>query len=192
MLKTLILLVLAALSLSTKTLQADSTAANVEHALPDSTQITKATKSPRMTIKGTIGKATITIDYGSPRVRGRVIWGGLIAYGTVWATGAHHATSIAFSRAAVIGGKIVKAGKYALFTIPDKNEWTVIINKNYDQHLADDYDEKLDIIRLKVMPKSVETIQEELTFGIVASDASEGHISFAWDKLIWTLPLKSL
>ncbi|MCU0426697.1 MAG: DUF2911 domain-containing protein [Candidatus Kapabacteria bacterium] len=192
MLKTLIFLVLAALPLTAQTQQTGSTAANVACPLPDSAQFTKAAKSPRMTAQTTIGKTAITIDYGSPRVRGRMIWGGLIAFGTVWATGAHHATSITLSRDAVIGGKIVKAGKYGLFTIPNNNEWTVIINKNHDQHLADDYDEKLDVVRIKVTPTPLEKVQEELKFSVAASGINAGNISFAWDKLTWSFPLKTL
>ena len=152
----------------------------------------KAPKSPRMTANGTIGKTVVTIDYGSPRVRGRVIWGGLVAYGAVWATGAHHATSVTFSRDVVINGKTVKAGEYALFTIPDKNEWTIILNKNFDQHLADDYDEKQDVARVKATPKPLEKVQEEMMFSISEKNANEGIISFAWEKITWSLVFKTL
>lgn len=160
--------------------------------IADSTPPAKSPKSPRMTANGTIGKTVVTIDYGSPRVRGRVIWGGLVAYGAVWATGAHHATSVIFSRDVAINGKTLQAGTYALFTIPDKNEWTIILNKNYDQHLADEYDEKQDVVRVKTTAKPLEKIQEEMMFSITEKNANEGIISFAWEKITWSLVFKTL
>src|SRR5688572_28237993 len=94
-----------------------------------------------------VGKNRFRINYYSPAVRGRIIWGGLVPMGQVWVTGAHSATTIEFSVPVEINGKEVKAGKYALFTIPQNGAWTVIINKNWQQHLADEYTEKEDIAR---------------------------------------------
>lgn len=154
--------------------------------------VPKVMKSPRLKAEGSIGTAKISIDYGSPSVRGRVIWGGLVAYGAVWATGAHHATSVTFSRDVAINGKTLQAGTYALFTIPDKNEWTIILNKNYDQHLADEYDEKQDVVRVKTTAKPLEKVQEEMMFSITEKNANEGIISFAWEKITWSLVFKTL
>src|SRR5882672_1702820 len=97
-----------------------------------------------------MGKASIRINYYSPAVRGRIIWGGLVPLDQVWVAGAHSATSIEFAVPIEINGKQVKGGKYALFAIPSKNEWTIIINRNWEQHLSDEYSEKEDIARLKV------------------------------------------
>jgi len=154
--------------------------------------VPKVVKSPRLKASGSIGTAAISIDYSSPSVRGRTIWGGLVSYGTVWVTGGHNATTVQFSKDVNIGGKTVKAGKYALFTIPDKNEWTVIVNKNFDQHLADDYDEKLDVMRVKVIPKPLDTLQESLQYDIKATSNNEGTISVRWEKLALSLPVKVL
>lgn len=109
---------------------------------------------------GTIGSAGITINYYSPAVRGRVIWGGLVPFNNVWVTGAHRATNIEFNQDVEIGGVNVVSGKYVLFTIPGKEEWTVIINRNWDQHLADNYDQKDDVVRVKVKPKVEEKIRK--------------------------------
>jgi hypothetical protein len=94
-----------------------------------------------------IGSVHVHIDYSSPSVRGREIFGGLVAFDEVWVTGAHSATNISFDKDLMIEGKEVKSGKYALFTIPGKESWTVILNSNYDQHLADDYTEEEDVAR---------------------------------------------
>jgi hypothetical protein len=138
---------------------------------------------------GSIGHVGITINYYSPAVRGRIIWGGLVPFENVWVTGAHRATSIEFNQEVVIGGKTIAAGKYALFTIPGKDEWTIIINKNWDQHLADDYNQKDDIVRVKVKPETEEANQERLRYAIEAEGDNEGEIVIYWEKLEISLPV---
>src|SRR5690349_23229846 len=76
------------------------------------------------------GKIGVRIQYYAPAVRGRIIWGGLISYDQVWVTGAHRATSLEINSSFEIEGKVLDPGKYALFTIPGKDRWTIIINKN--------------------------------------------------------------
>lgn len=152
----------------------------------------KAVKSPRLKADGAIGSVRISIDYSSPSVRGRTIWGGLVGYGTVWVTGGHSATAVQFSNDVKIGDNIVKAGIYALFTIPTKDKWTVILNTNHDQHLADDYDEKLDVVRVKVTPAPLDTPQEALIYEIKETSKNEGVISVRWEKISISLPVKTL
>ncbi len=72
---------------------------------------------------------TITTDYSSPRMKGRQIYGGLVPYGKVWRTGANDATTFVTTTGVEVGGKSVPAGSYTLFTVPDANKWTLIINK---------------------------------------------------------------
>jgi len=87
---------------------------------------------------GKLGDVEIKISYYSPAVRGRIIWGGLVPFNKVWVTGAHSSTSIEVNRDLVIGDKTVPAGKYAFFTIPGKEDRTIIMNKNWRQHLTKD------------------------------------------------------
>jgi len=75
------------------------------------------------------GGTTITTDYSSPRMKGRKIFGGLVPYGEVWRTGANEATTFVTTSEVEIGGKTVPAGSYTLFTVPEPNKWTLIINK---------------------------------------------------------------
>ncbi len=140
---------------------------------------------------GTIGNAGVTINYYSPAVRGRVVWGGLVPFDKVWVTGAHRATSIDFNQEVIVGGVTIAPGKYALFTIPGKDEWTIIVNKNWEQHLADDYDPKDDIVRVKVKPETEDTHQERLRFTIEASSDTKGEIVIYWEKLEVSLPISS-
>jgi hypothetical protein len=72
---------------------------------------------------------TITIDYSSPRMRGRKIFGGLVPYGKVWRTGANEATTLVTDTDLIVGGTTVPAGSYTIFSIPDQGKWTLIISK---------------------------------------------------------------
>lgn len=139
--------------------------------------------SPARQVADKIGANAINIQYHSPGVKGRIIWGGLVAYNKVWATGAHNATNMTFSQDVVINGTRIKAGKYAFFTIPDKKSWTLIINKNWEQHLADEYDQKEDIIRFTVKPQKLKSEVSRLAYYIKPTSDKEGTISMAWEKL---------
>lgn len=137
---------------------------------------------------GKIGEANVTINYYSPATRGRMIWGGLVAYDNVWVTGAHKATNIEFDKDINIGGTIVSAGKYAFFTIPGSEQWTIIINKNWNQHLADDYNQAEDVVRLTVAPQTEQIHQERLRYEIESKSDTSGNISVQWDKLKVLIP----
>ena len=84
--------------------------------------------SPPETASGTVAGATITINYSSPSVKGRKIWGGLVPYDKVWRAGANEATTFETNKSIKIEGKELPAGKYSLFATPGENEWTVILN----------------------------------------------------------------
>jgi hypothetical protein len=139
---------------------------------------------------GTVGATTVTINYYSPAVRGRVIWGGLVPFDNVWTTGAHKATNIEFDSTVKIGDTEVAPGKYGLFTIPGKDEWTIIINKNWDQHLTDEYNQKDDLVRVKVKPKTEGISQERLRYVIEAEKGNFGEIVIYWEKLEISLPIE--
>ncbi len=146
--------------------------------------------SPQSFAQSKIGNASLVINYYSPATRGRVIWGGLVPYDNVWVTGAHKATSIEFDKSIQIGETVVPAGKYALFTIPGKAQWTVILNKNWNQHLADDYSQAEDVVRLAVVPEVEEVPQERLRYVIEADGDKAGEIVLYWEKLEVSLPFE--
>ncbi len=139
---------------------------------------------------GKIGEANLKITYHAPGVKGRIIWGGLVPYGKVWVTGAHMATSLETDKDLLVGDKELKAGKYALFTIPGEDEWTVIINKDWKQHLADNYTEAEDVLRIQVKSEQLKKHQERLNYKIVTTADTEGALQISWDKLGVTVPVK--
>lgn len=143
----------------------------------------KKVLSPHTSAMAMVGDAHIHVDYSSPGVRGRIIFGGLLAYDQVWQSGAHMATWIETNKNLQIKGKTLPAGKYGFFTIPSKDEWTVIFNSNWEQHGKDEYDEKDDVIRFKVKPNFSEEIKEHLEYKVSKVDDAEGKISLSWEKV---------
>ncbi|MBS1487650.1 MAG: DUF2911 domain-containing protein [Bacteroidetes bacterium] len=125
--------------------------------------------SPAAKAAGTIDGAKIDIEYSSPSVKGRKIFGGLEPYGKVWRTGANEATTFTVDKDIKIEGKTLAKGTYALFTIPNENEWTVIFNKNAKQWGAFDYKESEDALRVMVKPGKTAALVEKLSIAIEGS-----------------------
>lgn len=146
-------------------------------------------KSVPREVHAQIDETHMMIHYYSPAVRGRIVWGGLIPYDEVWVTGAHSATNWEFNNDILMDGKTIPAGKYAVFTIPGKESWIVILNKNWNQHLADDYDAKEDILRITVKPET-QLHQERLSYAIATTDTINGQLTIAWEKLCIKVPFQ--
>ncbi len=158
----------------------DSTSTAMDHSAHEPKP--EASKSPRTEAMAMTGGNHIHIDYSSPSVRGRQVFGGLVAMNEVWVTGAHQATSIQIDKPVTINGKRIEVGKYGLFTIPVQNHWTVILNQVWDMHLADDYDQSKDVMRFTVKPEKLSETVEALTFEVKEKDPKTTRISMAWDK----------
>ncbi len=120
--------------------------------------------SPPATLKTMAGGATVVIDYSQPAVNGRTIGNDIAPYGKVWRTGANEATTFTVDKDVKIEGKELKAGKYALFTIPGQDEWTIIFNKQPNQWGAFNYDESQDALRVTVKPTKAPSFTERMTF----------------------------
>lgn len=140
-------------------------------------------KSPSASISYTIGLTAITVEYASPSVKDRAIYGALVPYGEVWRAGANQATTVEFSTDVAIEGKALTKGKYALFLIPKEGDkWTAIFNKVHDQWGAYNYDENEDALRVEVSAKTVGKSEEHLAYSIVQQKFNKGYIRFAWEK----------
>lgn len=119
--------------------------------------------SPKAEVSGKVGGAQVDIVYCRPSADKRKIMGSLVPYGEVWRTGANAATTIEFDKPVKIEGKSLPAGKYALFTIPNENEWTIVINEDFNQQGAYNYDQKKDVLRVTVKPKKTDQYVETFT-----------------------------
>ncbi len=153
-------------------------------------QVSLPMPSPKSTIKQVVGISEITIEYSRPAVKGRQVWGTLVPYGQVWRTGANSATWISISHDAMIGGKEVKAGKYAIFTIPGENEWTIVINTNEGQWGSTNHKPELDVVQFVAKPSKTKDIQERLAFMIEPISDDEAQILLRWEYLQVAFPIK--
>lgn len=142
-------------------------------------QDAKPKASPAETAIGKIGGANITINYGSPSVKGRQIWGGLEKYDKVWRAGANEATTFETDKDIKVEGKNLPAGKYSFFLIPrESGTWTAIFNKEPKQWGAYKYEEAKDALRVDVKVKPLSTTQEKLVYNI-----TNKGFSLNWDKV---------
>jgi len=143
--------------------------------------------SPPATVTGKIKGATITIDYSSPAVKGRKIWGGLEPYDKVWRAGANEATIFSTDKDIEVEGKKLPAGKYSLFMTPGEKEWTVFFNSQTGQwgEAKDgtaNMDPKKTVLQVNVKPKEIKDVQERLIYTIVDKEFDRGF-ALTWDKL---------
>jgi hypothetical protein len=138
--------------------------------------------SPTSTLKQKVGFTDIEIVYARPSVRERKTFGGLLPYGEVWRTGANSATKVTFSTAVKIGGKDLPAGSYALFSIPDAKEWTVIFNKVTGEWGAYSYKEANDALRVKVKPVALTQGVETFTIDINDIRTESATLNLVWEK----------
>ncbi len=144
--------------------------------------------SPHTSTMAIIDGAHIHIDYSSPSVRDRIIFGGLVGYNDVWQAGAHKATWIETDKDLAIDGKILKAGKYGFFVIPGKEQWEVMFNSRWDQHGKDKYDEAENVLTTQVTPEELDETQESLIYEVEKLNSEGGKIELAWEKVRIEIP----
>ena len=132
-------------------------------------------KSPAQTVEAAVGDTKITINYGAPSVRERVIFGDLVQYGKIWRAGANEATTIEFSKDVKINGKKLPAGKYAFFTTPmEKGDWPIIFNSEPNQWGAYKLDASKNVLESKAKSTEIKPV-EMLTYSV-----SDGMIHLEW------------
>lgn len=150
----------------------------------------KKVKSPREVASAAINDVKVTIDYGSPSVKGRVIWGDLVPFDKLWRAGANETTKLTLDAPLNINGQEVPAGSYGLLVIPKENsDWTVIINEawDYDMHGvwgSNGYDENRDVLKIEVTPEFTENMNESLKYSV-----KENGILFEWEKASFLIPM---
>ena len=152
----------------------------------------KPAASPAAKVTAQVGTTEVTVEYSSPGVKKRKIWGELVPYGKPWRTGANSSTKVTFSQDVEIGGKSVPAGTYSLLTIPTAKTWTIILNKNtgIGGNIDEKYKQEEDVARVTVTPTRIPA-RERLTF--IISDAADDSatIDLEWEKLRVSIPIKT-
>ena len=156
--------------------------------IPSAQAQDKKMKSPAQEASLSFSNGTeITINYHSPAVRKRAVWGELVPYDKVWRTGANNATTIKVSKDITVQGKKLAAGTYSLFTIPSEGMWTIIFNSEAEQWGAYKYDESKDVLRVKVDALENKDMVENMTFKMKLKD-NDGVITLMWEHLM--VPIK--
>jgi hypothetical protein len=146
-----------------------------------SQQIQMPQASPSAKIIQKVGLTDVTVDYSRPSTKGRKIFGELVPYGEVWRTGANAATVFSFSTDVIIGGETVPGGSYALYAIPGKNEWVLILSKNTKLWGAIGYNPTEDQLRFNVKPSK--TSKKYETFEIAFNNFTDNSavVSMKWE-----------
>lgn len=138
--------------------------------------------SQHAVVKQRVGLTDVEIDYSRPNKNNREIFGGLVPYGKMWRTGANEATRIKFSDAVKLGDQAVPAGEYAVYTIPNANEWTVILSKDTELRSASEYKKDKEAARFTVQPAALAAPAETFTIGFDDLRAGSAMIYLDWDK----------
>jgi hypothetical protein len=143
--------------------------------------------SPTQTIKQDFGVSTVELVYSRPAMKGRKIFGDLVPYGKVWRTGANNATRIKFADDVMFGGQTLKAGEYAIYTIPNKDEWDIIVNKG-SANWGTEYKQEDDLFRIKARSSKLDDAVESFTMQIANIKPNGGDLQIMWDKTSVSVP----
>lgn len=134
-------------------------------------------KSPAAVATGKINDATISINYCSPSVNGRTIWGELVPFNKIWRAGANEATTFQTDKDVTIEGQKLPAGTYSFFVIPTEVDCTIIFNTEAKQWGAYKYDESKDQLRAKIIPKQSDSNIEKLSYAV-----NSDNVRLSWEK----------
>ncbi len=138
--------------------------------------------SPNATLTQTVGLTDMTIKYSRPGVKGRQIFGGLVPYDQIWRTGANEATTIMFSDDVTINGQKLQKGTYALFTVPRKDSWDVVFNKQGEQWGAFSHDKAQDVLTVSAKPERAE-FREWMSFEVPEMTTDTAKVVLRWDTM---------
>lgn len=139
--------------------------------------------SPTQTLKQNFGLSDITIEYSRPGAKGRVIFGDVVPFGKIWRTGANASTKITFGDDVTFQGEAVKAGTYAVYTVPNKDEWEIMLYKDLSLggNVAE-YKVENEVLRVKVKPVHTGQMMETFTINVNNITPSTATIDFCWEK----------
>src|SRR5688572_20070107 len=145
--------------------------------------------SPRDTTAQTIGPAHLLVDYGRPSKRRREIFGSLVPYDALWRTGANEATHFRTDRDLTIGTIRVPRGTYTLWTIPARDGWTLIVNRQTGQW-GTDYDKTQDLGRTQMKVAPLSEPVEQFTIAIEPARNGSRVLAMRWDTTQATVPIR--
>lgn len=143
--------------------------------------------SPKARAEQRVGVTDFSIDYSSPGVKGRKIWGGLVPYDKAWRAGANQSTTLKVSRDFKFGTNAIKAGSYSIFMIPGEKSWTVVLNS--DVNAGANHDPKKDVARVTVTPERLSQPRERLTYVFSNTTDDQVGLDLEWESVRVRVPL---
>jgi Protein of unknown function (DUF2911) len=138
--------------------------------------------SPKARVEQRVGVTDVSIDYSSPGVKGRKIWGEVVPYDKVWRAGANAPTKLTVSRDFTFGGTAVKAGSYSLFMTPGKKTWTVALNTDLAA-TQDSHDDKNDVAKVAVQPAALPALRERLIYLFSDTQDDRANLDLEWERV---------
>ena len=155
-------------------------------------QIDLPAASPDASWNHQLGFTQISLSYSRPHMRGRKVFGELVPFNVLWRTGAGESTRIKFSEDINFGGQIVKKGSYSLYSIPAADEWTIILNEDATLHGDFGYDEKKDVLRIKVKPTKGAETNESFTIELTNFKPDySATLQLKWENTTIQIPIVS-
>ena len=152
-------------------------------------QIQTPAASPEQTLTQSVGLSSVTVQYSRPAMRGRAIFGDLVPMDKLWRTGANKNTLVTFESDATVGGSPLKAGTYALYTVPSKDEWTVYFYTDTENWgLPKPWDENKIAAVYKVKAQSLDSSVESFTITIDKVADSGAHLTISWENTSVAIP----
>jgi len=145
-------------------------------------QLKTPAPSPLQTLDQAFALSNIKIEYSRPSVKGRVIFGDLVPYGKIWRTGANNSTKITFGDDVKVEGSALKAGTYALYTIPNKDSWDILFYKDLTLGgNTTDYKKEDEVLRIKGKVSTMPMKTETFTMMVADITATTANIFMTWD-----------
>lgn len=154
-------------------------------------QLTTPQPSPAASVSQVVGLTDVEVTYSKPGMKDRVVFGELVPFGKIWRTGANKATSVSFSTDVTIGGAEVKAGTYSLFTIPNKEEWTIMLNSETELWGAGDYDAAKEVAKFMIKPSTTKDAYETFTIDFSHLKGANGHLNLRWENTLVAIPIET-
>lgn len=160
--------------------------------MADAQLIQRPAPSPSAKVNQTIGLTDFTVEYSRPSVKGRKVFGGLVPFGEVWRTGANGSTDFTATNDFEFAGTKVKAGTYALYTVPNDNQWDVFLYENADHWgtPGEEFSEELVVAKSTIKPEKINNLVESLTIGFDHLRNGSGHLVISWENTMVQVPIE--
>lgn len=156
-------------------------------------QLKTPAPSPLQTLKQAFALSDITIEYSRPSAKGRMVYGDVVPFGKVWRTGANNSTKITFGEDVKVEGADLKAGTYALYSVPNKDSWDLMFYK--DLTLGGDvanYKKENEVLKITVKPSALTEKVETFAINVADITANSSYIELVWKKHVWLLKLQQI